>query len=325
MKVGIVGAGFVGGTAGFAMVMDGAASEVVFVDANEGLASAQAQDILHAVPFAHPVAVRAGGYADLAGAGAVVLAAGVGQKPGETRLQLLGRNAAVFADVIPKALAAAPDAILLVATNPVDVMTQVAAAISGLPRERVIGSGTILDTARFRALLGARLGVTPTSIHAHVVGEHGDSEVLLWSSATAAGLPIDRFAERLGRPFSQADRAATEEGVRRAAYHIIAGKGHTAFGIAGGLARLVAAVARDERTVVTCSILNDDVLGVPHVALSLPRVVGRAGVIDTIMPDLDDAERAGLRRSAEILKEAADPVEAALTRTLTARSPLAAS
>jgi len=313
MKVGVVGAGAVGATAAFAMVMSGSASEVVLVDVNEKLAAAQAQDIAHAVPFARAVQVRHGPYSELAGAGAVVLAAGVAQKPGETRLQLLERNAAVFGAVIPAALAAAPDAILLVATNPVDVMTQVAARISGLPRSRVIGSGTILDTARFRALLAAKLGVTPKSVHAHVVGEHGDSEVLLWSGAAAAGVPVDRCAEQLRRPLTAEDRAAIDDGVRRAAYHIIEGKGHTAFGIGGGLSRIVAAIAGDERAVLTCSVLNDSVLGVPDVALSLPRVVGRQGVLDTVMPHLSDEESAALKRSAEILKDAATSVEKSLS------------
>lgn len=312
MKVGVVGAGAVGSTAAFAMVMEGAANEIVLVDGNATLALAQAHDIAHAVPFAHATLVRHGDFAELAGAGIVVLAAGVGQKPGETRLQLLERNARVFADIIPKALAAAPDAILLVATNPVDVMTQVATRISGLPRARVIGSGTILDTARFRALLGARLGVTPKSVHAAVVGEHGDSEVLLWSGAMAAGLPVDAFAAQTGRPLTDADRAAVDDGVRRAAYRIIEGKGHTAFGIGGGIARLVTAIGGDERAVYTCSILNDTVAGVPDVALSLPRVLGAGGVLATVMPELSPDEAAALKRSAEILKEAADSVEGRL-------------
>ncbi|WP_431860711.1 L-lactate dehydrogenase [Azospirillum sp.] len=312
MKVGIVGAGFVGSTAGFAMVMTGAASEVVLVDANAKLALAQAHDIAHAVPFAHATVVRHGDYTELDGAGVVVLAAGVGQKPGETRLQLLERNARIYADIIPKVLAATPDAVLLVASNPVDVMTQIATRISGLPAGRVVGSGTILDTARFRALLGARLGLTPRSVHAVVVGEHGDSEVLLWSGATAAGLPVEDFAAQTGRPMTAGDRAAIDDGVRRAAYRIIDGKGHTAFGIGGGLARLVAAIGGDERAVITCSILNPDVAGVPEVALSLPRVVGAGGVLGTVMPPLTAEEEAALKRSAEILKDAAVSVEGAL-------------
>ena len=159
MKIGIVGAGAVGATAAFAVVMSGTADEVVLVDLNEKLADAQAQDIAHAIPFAHPVPIHSGRYADLAGAGVVVLAAGVGQKPGETRLQLLERNAKVFETIIGETLAAAPEAILLVASNPVDAMTQLATKISGLPRQRVIGTGTVLDTARFRFLLGERLGL----------------------------------------------------------------------------------------------------------------------------------------------------------------------
>ncbi|SMH55278.1 L-lactate dehydrogenase [Azospirillum agricola] len=309
MKVGIVGAGFVGSTAAFAMVTMGAASEIVLVDANDALAQAQAQDIAHAVPFARAVAVQAGPYAALEGAGVVVLSAGVAQKPGETRLDLLERNARVFAEVIPAVLAAAPDTVLLIATNPVDVMTQIATRISGLPRHRVIGSGTVLDTARFRALLARKLGVTPKSVHAHVVGEHGDSEVLLWSGATVAGVPVERIAEQLRRPLTAGDRADIDEGVRRAAYRIINGKGHTAFGIGGGLARLVAAIAGDERMVTTCAMLNDNVVGVPEVVLSLPRIVGAGGVLDTILPDLAPDEETALRRSADILKEAADGVE----------------
>ncbi|ANC92492.1 L-lactate dehydrogenase [Azospirillum humicireducens] len=309
MKVGIVGAGFVGSTAAFAMVTTGAASEVVLVDMNEALAQAQAQDIAHAVPFTHAVTVRAGAYAALEGAGVVVLSAGVAQKPGETRLELLERNAKVFGAIIPEVLKAAPDAVLLVASNPVDVMTQIATRISGLPRNRVIGSGTVLDTARFRALLAEQLAVTPRSVHAHVVGEHGDSEVLLWSSATVAGLPVEQAADQLRRSLTAEDRAAIDEGVRRAAYRIINGKGHTAFGIAGGLARLVSAIGADERMVATCAMLTDDVCGVPQVVLSLPRVIGAGGVLDTVLPNLSAEEAAALRRSAEILKEAADGVE----------------
>src|SRR5262249_52588633 len=178
MKVGIVGSGFVGATAGYALVMQGVGREIVLVDKNAARAAAEADDIRHAVPFAHPLDVRAGGYEDLAGCRAVVLSAGVGQKPGETRLQLLRGNAQVFREVVPAVLAQAPDAVLVVATNPVDVMTHLAArfaAACGVSAGRVIGSGTTLDTARFRSLLGAHCGVDPHHVHAHVIGEHGDS------------------------------------------------------------------------------------------------------------------------------------------------------
>ena len=312
MKVGIIGAGMVGGAIANALVLTGAADEILLVDARPERAVAEAEDVLHATPFAHNAQVRAAGYADLAGSHVVVLSAGGSQQPGETRLHLLERNAAVMGEIIPRILDATPDCLLLLASNPVDIMTLVAARIAGLPPARVIGSGTILDTARFRALLAGRLGVTPKSVHAHVVGEHGDSEVLLWSGATVACLPVDRCAERLKRPLTAEDRAAIDEGVRRAAYRIIDGKGHTAFGIGGGLSRIVAAIAGDERAVLTCSILNDDVLGVPDVALSLPRVIGAGGVLETVMPDMSDEEAAALKRSAEVLKEAVTSVEKSL-------------
>jgi L-lactate dehydrogenase len=184
MKVGIVGSGFVGATVGYALVMQGVGREVVLVDKDTARAAAEADDIRHAVPFAHPLEVRAGDYKDLAGCKVVILSAGVGQSPGETRLQLLRRNAQVFREVVPATLNYAADAVLVVATNPVDVMTHLASRLAvacGLNPGRVLGSGTTLDTARFRSLLGGHCGVDPHHVHAHVIGEHGDSEVLTWS------------------------------------------------------------------------------------------------------------------------------------------------
>jgi L-lactate dehydrogenase len=310
MKIGIVGAGHVGSSAAFAMVLRGSATEVVLADLNADLARAHAEDVLHAAPFAAPVRVSSGDVAALEGAGIVVLTAGVGQRPGETRLDLLARNADVFRALVPDVLRAAPDAILVVATNPVDVMTQVAARVArdvaGTAPGRVVGSGTILDTARFRALLAEHLGVSPHSVHAYVLGEHGDSEVLAWSSARVGGVPLSTFDDDPECAVTEAARARVDEAVRRAAYHIIAGKGATYHGIGAGLARLVEMMRGDERTVATVSVLTDDVEGVRDVALSLPRVVGAAGVVRTLAPELDDAERAALERSASILKEAAD-------------------
>ncbi len=308
MKVGIVGSGFVGSTTAYAMTLTGVASELVLIDIDRRLADAHAQDILHATPFAYPTIIRMGDYPDLHGAAIVVIAAGVAQRPGETRLQLLDRNAQVFQDIVPKIVHYAPNAILLVATNPVDVMTQVATRLAGLPPERVIGSGTILDTARFRALLGEHLGVSPHSIHAYVVGEHGDSEVLCWSNAMVGGTPLLAFAEQIGRPLLEEIRQRIDEGVRRAAYRIIEGKGATYFGIGAALARLARAILHDERALFTVSILNDEVEGVKEVALSLPRVIGQMGVVATLRPHLSDDERNGLRKSAEILKQAATQI-----------------
>src|SRR5436190_498272 len=202
MKVGIVGSGFVGATAGYAMVMQGVGREVVLVDKNMDRARAEADDIRHAVPFAHPLEVRAGNYPDLKGCRVVLLCAGVGQKPGETRLQLLQRNAQVFREAVPQVLTHAPETVLVVATNPVDIMTHLAARFAAeckVPAGRVFGSGTTLDTARFRSLLGTHCGVDSHHVHGYVVGEHGDSEVLTWSLATVAGMPLNNFARGCGR------------------------------------------------------------------------------------------------------------------------------
>lgn len=306
MKVGIVGAGMVGSAAGYAIALRGAASRIVLVDRDPKLAVAQAQDIAHAVPFASAAVVEAGDYTALAGAGVVILAAGVGQRPGESRLALLGRNAAVFEQVVGAIRAAAPDAVLLVATNPVDVMTHVATRISGLPPGRVIGSGTILDTARFRSLLAGHLGLAPQSVHGYVLGEHGDSEVLAWSSARVGSEPLGSVAAQLGAAITADVRARIDDGVRGAAYRIIEGKGATNYGIGAGLARIVQAIGRDEQTVLSLSVVTDEAAGVRDVALSLPRVVGAAGVTATLSPALDAAETEALAASARMLRETAD-------------------
>ncbi len=308
MKVGIVGVGMVGSAAGFALALTGGAREVVLVDRDAARARAEAEDISHAVPFGRAARVRAGDWADLAGAGVVILACGVSQRPGETRLALLSRNAAVFSEVIGHVRRVAADAILLVATNPVDVMTDIATRLSGLPPARVIGSGTILDTARFRSLLGAHLGIAPQSVHAYVLGEHGDSEVLSWTAARAGSVPIRAFAAQVGAPITDTVRAAIDDGVRRAAYRIIAGKGATWHGIGAGLARIVRAIAGDEGAVLSVSIVTPEVAGVGPVALSLPRVLGAAGVTADLMPDLDAAETEALRASATLLAETAASV-----------------
>lgn len=308
MKIGIVGAGMVGSSAAFALALHGIGTEIVLIDQNDKRALAHAQDVSHATPFASSVIVRAGDYSDLDGAQVVILSAGVGQAPGETRLQLLERNAVVFKNVIGGVLAAARDAILLVASNPVDVMTQISTRISGLPAGRVIGSGTILDTARFRSLLGAHLGISPRSVHAYVLGEHGDSEVLAWSSAMAGTTPISSFAAQVRAPLTEAVRAQIDDGVRNAAYTIIEGKGATYYGIGAGIARIVKAIGGNEQSVLSVAITTPEVEGVTDVALSIPRVIGARGVVADLFPELDPGEHEALRRSAEILKEAADSV-----------------
>ena len=298
----------VGSSAGYALALMNIVREVVLVDQNEALAIAQAEDISHAVPFVSATIVRAGDYDQLRGSGVVILAAGVSQKPGETRLELLGRNAAVFSTVVSEVLRVAPDAILLIASNPVDIMTQITTQLSGLPAQRVIGSGTILDTARFRSLVGRHLGISPQSVHAYVLGEHGDSEVLVWSSAQAGSVSLRSFAEQIGKPITADIASQVDDGVRNAAYKIIKGKGSTYYGIGAGLARIVKAIAQDQRDVLSVSIVTPDVAGVENVALSVPRIVGAAGVISDLVPDLDGDEQAALRQSATILKERANSI-----------------
>ena len=312
MKIGIVGAGMVGSASAFAMVMRGVGREIVLVDLNRARAEAEANDIFHAVPFAKPMTVRAGGYADLQDASVVVIAGGVAQKPGETRLQLLQRNADVFRQMVPSVVQAAPGALLLVVTNPVDIMTSVAAQVAaeyGVAASRVIGSGTTLDTARFRALLGRHFDVDPHYVHGYVVGEHGDSEVLVWSQATIAGLGLDAFAGVHGTPLTAQDRERIDDNVRRAAYHIIAGKGATYYGIGSAVARIVDVLVHDQRAILTVCARISGVMECEGLTLALPHLVGGEGVLATIPLALSDTERDGLRRSAGILRDAVESLQ----------------
>jgi L-lactate dehydrogenase len=307
MKVGIVGCGMVGSASAFALVMRGVGREIVLVDVNRSRAEAEANDIYHAVPFAHPLTVRAGSYADLVGCRVVVIAAGVAQKPGETRLQLLERNAAVLGAVVPSVLEHAPDAVLAVVSNPVDIMTHLAAhfaARSGVRATRVVGSGTMLDTARFRALLGRHFDVDPQHVHAYVLGEHGDSEVLTWSQATIAGMRLEDFVKVHGTPLGPAEREQIDEDVRRAAYHIIAGKGATYYGIGSAVARLVDVILHDQRAILTVSCRIESVPEFAGVTFALPHLVSGSGALATIAPALDEIEYRSLRSSASILRDA---------------------
>lgn len=281
------------------------------VDHNEDLARAQAEDISHATPFAKAMSVTAGSYSILAGAGIVMISAGVNQKPGETRLDLLKRNADIFAEIIPKILDAAPDTILLIATNPVDIMAHIAARVAqeaGHPQGKVIGSGTILDTARFRVLLAQHLNVSSHSIQAHVLGEHGDSEVLNWSGASISNIGLDDFALQTGRRITKEDRARIDESVRNAGYRILEGKGATWYGVAAGMARIARAIIDDDRSVLTCCAPLSKVEGVEDVTLSLPHIISADGITNSLYPTLDDRERAALKNSAHILKSALNDI-----------------
>jgi L-lactate dehydrogenase len=302
MKVGIVGAGFVGAAAANALVLRGVATEVVLVDLDERRAAAEAADVAHVTTFAAPVRVSAGRPEDLAGSQVVVVTAGIAQTRDQSRLDLLARNAEIVATVVRETLAHAPEAVILVATNPVDVMTRVAercAAEAGTPAERVLGTGTMLDTARFRQIVAARIGVDVTHVHGYVVGEHGDSEVLVWSSLDVAGRSLGEFAGAMGGAFGPDDRRRVEDEVVNAAYRIIQGKGATYYGVAAVIARAVEVVLRDRRSILTVSAWSEE----HRCALSLPRLVSGSGIVREVGVSIDAVERARLERSAEVLRE----------------------
>ncbi len=309
-RVAIVGAGNVGASLGYALVLSGLVNEIVLIDANARRAEGEAMDLAHAVPFSRPTRVWAGDYADCAGAAVTVIAAGAGQRPGESRLDLARRNAAIMRDIVPRIAECRPDGILLVATNPVDVLTHVVLERSGLAPKRVIGSGTILDTGRFRALLGAHFGVDPRSVHAFVIGEHGDSEVPVWSLATIAGQNLSDLAAATGRPADRAAFDAIFAETRDAAYRIIEAKGATYYAVAAALLRIIEAIVRDQRTVLSVSSLVDGAYGIRDVCLSLPSVTGRGGIEQVLPLSLSPEEESALRRSADVVRSALEEVRA---------------
>lgn len=312
MKIGIVGSGMVGATAAYAILMRGVGREIVLVDRAEARAEAETYDLRHAVPFSHPLTVDYGRYNRLKGCKIVVISAGVAQKVGETRLDLLKRNAAVFADVVPKVLEQAPESILVIATNPVDVMTAVAehyAAKFGVPGDRVLGTGTMLDTARFRSLVGERVGVDPHHVHGYVVGEHGDSEVLAWSQLNIGGMPLEDFCRHRGPNFDERLREQIDHEVRNAAYKIIGGKGATYYGIGAAIAKLADVILHDQRSVLTVTSPADEFDGA---CVALPRLVGGDGIIGTLPLPLGEQEQQDLEKSAQIVGGATAELMAAL-------------
>jgi L-lactate dehydrogenase len=303
VRVAIIGAGNVGATYAYAMVQSGLASEIVLIDANQSRAEGEAMDLNHAVPLAKPCRVWAGQYSDIQGAVMTVVAAGSGQRPGETRLDLVQRNANIFRQIIPQVTQNNPQSIILVATNPVDVLTYASLKYSGLPPRQVIGSGTILDTARFRYLLSQHFGVDARSVHAFIIGEHGDSEVPVWSLANIAGMRLPAFCDINGYNCNDPALEKIFEQTRNAAYEIIQRKGATYYAVASGLLRITEAILRDQNTVLSVSSLIDEYYGVGDVCLSLPSIVDRGGVERVLRLDLDPVEIDGLRRSAQVLKE----------------------
>jgi L-lactate dehydrogenase len=314
MKVSVIGAGDVGATTAYALVMRGVCREIVLVDLNKERAQAEADDILHAVPFTHPVRISAGDYADIRGSRVVIITAGAAQKPGETRLELLARNASIFRSIVPQVIEYARDSIILVATNPVDVLTHLTADIAdkyGIHRSRVIGSGTTLDTARFRALLGEHLGIDPQHVHGYVLGEHGDSEFIPWSLITVGGVPLDEFCRQWDICTDNDVKAQIEQQVRDAAYAIINGKGSTYYGIGSALSRIVEVILRDQRALLTVCTPIRELSGISNVTVSLPHLVGGQGILDTILLplNLDETEETKLRASAEVVKRAYESMD----------------
>jgi L-lactate dehydrogenase len=294
------------------MVMSGVGREIVMVDVNPERAQAQADDISHAIPFAHPLDVYAGDYKSLAGSHVVVIAAGVNRQPGETRTQLLQRNAAIFRQVVPQVLEHATGAVLVIATNPVDVTTHLTAhfaAQGGVSSTRIIGSGTTLDTARFRALLSDHLGVDARHVHGYVLGEHGDSQVLTWSLVTVGGVHLYEYYAMRGMQINEELQADIDKRVRFAGRSIIAGKGATYYGIGSALARIVDVVLHDQRAIMTVCTPTTEVAGVRDVTVSLPQLVGGEGVIATLPINLSPQENTALHDSAQSVREAIDSLE----------------
>ena len=312
MKVGIIGSGMVGATSAYAIMMRKAASDIVLIDANNKRAEAEAADIQHAVPFVHATDVYAGSYDDLANAKIVVIAAGASQKPGETRLMLMERNASILRQIISKVAKVNSNPLFLIATNPVDIITHISVNIAkelGIPSTRIIGSGTTLDTARFRTLLGNHIGVDPQNIHAYVIGEHGDSEVLTWSNIDIGGVSFEDYTEFRKISFNENIKQKIDDSVRNAAYKIIEGKGSTYYGIGAAIAKLVDVINRDNRAVLTVSTFKEDVEGIKNVTLSLPHLIGGEGDLGVLPIRLNVKEKSLLKLSAQIIREKIDEYE----------------
>jgi L-lactate dehydrogenase len=303
-RIAIVGAGRVGSTFAYTLAASGLVHDIVIIDADTGRAEGEAMDIAHAVPFHRPVSVRSGTLADAAGAAVTVITAGAAQRPGETRPALLLRNVEVLRGIVAGVVQANPDGLLLVATNPVDALTFAALRLSGLPSSRVLGSGTVLDSARLRAELAARYGVDPRNVHAYVLGEHGDSELVPWSTTRIANMQLRDYCSLTGASCSVQDLDAVALAVRDAAYEVIRRKGATNFAIAAALTRIVEAIVRDEASVLTVSTLLQGQYGIDGVCLSLPAVVGRQGVRHLLPIPLAEAEEQALRRSAGVIRGA---------------------
>ncbi len=302
-KAAVVGCGFVGSASAFALMESGLFSELVLIDAAEGKAEGEALDISHGLPFAKPMQIYAGGYEDISDASVIIVTAGAGQKPGETRLDLVKKNVGIFRSIIPKIAEHNKEGILLVVANPVDILTYTAKKLSGFPENRVFGSGTVLDTARLKYLLGEHLAVDSRSVHAFIIGEHGDSEIAAWSSANVSGIPLNNFCEMRGHFNHEESMRQIAEDVKNSAYRIIEKKGATYYGIAMSVKRICEAIVRDEKSILPISSIQHDNHGISDVALSMPAIVGAGGVEGTVPIELSTEEEADLKNSADTLKK----------------------
>jgi L-lactate dehydrogenase len=304
-KVTVVGTGSVGASFAYSLMIQGFVSEISLIDIDQKKAMGEAMDLEHGMPFVQPVRISAGGYSECEGADIVVVTAGAAQKPGESRLDLVQKNFSVFQKVIPEIVAHNKSCILLVATNPVDIMTYVSLKLSGFPSERVLGSGTILDTLRLRSILGDHFKLDPRNVHAYIIGEHGDSEVPVWSSANVAGMRLAKFCPFCGERYDPQYFAKVFDQVKNAAYKIIEYKGSTYYGIGLGLTRIVESIVRDENAILAVSSLLDDYYGVSDICLSVPSIVNSSGVARVLKLPLDDLEIQQFQKSASILKDIA--------------------
>ena len=304
-KAAVIGCGFVGSSIAFTLMQSGIFSELVLIDANRDKAEGEAMDLSHGLPFTHPMDIRAGDYDDVADCALVIVTAGAGQKPGETRLDLVHKNVAIFRSIIPEIARRNRDAILLIVSNPVDVLTWAAWKLSGYPANRVLGSGTVLDTARLKYLLGERLGVDSRSVHAFIIGEHGDSEIAAWSSTNVSGIPLNEFCEMRGHFNHDAAMDAIAEKVKNSAYEIISKKQATYYGIAMSVKRICECIVRNERSILPVSAMMHGEYGIEDITLSMPAIVGIGGVETHVPIALSEEEAEKLVESAKKLKEVA--------------------
>ena len=308
-KAVMIGCGFVGSASVFALMQSGLFSEIVLIDADKDKAEGEAMDISHGIPFARPMKIYAGGYDDVADAAIIVVSAGAGQKPGETRLDLVNKNVAIFKSIIPEIAKRDFGGILLVVANPVDILTQVAIKLSGLPEKRVIGSGTVNDSARLRSKLGQHLSVDSRSVHAFIVGDHGDSEVVAWSSVNVSGVPLSDMCEMRGHYNHKENTKEIADAVNNSAYEIIKKKHATYYGIAMSVKRICEVIMRDEKSILPVSHMIHGVYEIDDVVLSIPVIVGADGIESDIPINLSGEEALKLKESADALKNIIDTLE----------------